>query len=147
MVLPDDTIEVTLQHIGMVSGRKIIKVEAAKAETEEKVLLGEAEIEQPVSAYIFTGQGSQEQGMGMDLYESSPVAAEVWNRADKHFLDNYGKQHLYLSFLLQSLTFFRFRNHQHCQEQPQRAHYSLRWRSWQGHPPELHVHDLRDCGR
>jgi len=90
MVLPDDTIEVTLQHIGMVSGRKIIKVEAAKAETEEKVLLGEAEIEQPVSAYIFTGQGSQEQGMGMDLYESSPVAAEVWNRADKHFLDNYG---------------------------------------------------------
>lgn len=90
MVLPDDSIEVTLQHIGMVSGRKIIKVEAAKAETEEKVLLGEAEIEQPVSAYVFTGQGSQEQGMGMDLYESSPVAAEVWDRADKHFLDNYG---------------------------------------------------------
>ncbi|KAL1301772.1 hypothetical protein AAFC00_005970 [Neodothiora populina] len=90
MVLPDDTIEVKLQHVGMVSGRKIIKVEAANKETEEKVLLGEAEVEQPVSAYVFTGQGSQEQGMGMELYASSPVAKEVWDRADKHFLDNYG---------------------------------------------------------
>ncbi|EMC93050.1 hypothetical protein BAUCODRAFT_151421 [Baudoinia panamericana UAMH 10762] len=90
MVLPDDTIEVRLQHVGMVAGRKIVKVEASKAETEEKVLLGEAEVEQPVSSYVFTGQGSQEQGMGMDLYNSSAVAKEVWDRADKHFLDNYG---------------------------------------------------------
>ncbi|KAK8199917.1 acyl transferase domain-containing protein [Phyllosticta capitalensis] len=90
MVLPDDEIDVKLQHVGMVSGRKIIKIEASNKETEDKVLLGEAEIEQPTSAYVFTGQGSQEQGMGMDLYNSSPVAREVWDRADKHFLDNYG---------------------------------------------------------
>ncbi|KAF1814692.1 beta subunit of fatty acid synthase [Eremomyces bilateralis CBS 781.70] len=90
MVLPDDLIDVKLTHVGMVRGRKIIKVEAASAETEEKVLLGEAEVEQPVSAYVFTGQGSQEQGMGMDLYEASEVAREVWDRADKHFMDNYG---------------------------------------------------------
>ncbi|KAF1987054.1 beta subunit of fatty acid synthase [Aulographum hederae CBS 113979] len=90
MVLPDDEIDVKLQHIGMVSGRKIIKIEASNKETEEKVLLGEAEVEQPTSSYVFTGQGSQEQGMGMDLYASSPVAKEVWDRADKHFMDNYG---------------------------------------------------------
>ncbi|KAK4493919.1 hypothetical protein PRZ48_015105 [Zasmidium cellare] len=90
MVLPDDTIEVKLQHVGMVAGRKIIKIEAQKAETEEKVLLAEAEVEQPVSSYVFTGQGSQEQGMGMELYNSSEVAKAVWDRADKHFMDNYG---------------------------------------------------------
>ncbi|KAF2724973.1 beta subunit of fatty acid synthase [Polychaeton citri CBS 116435] len=90
MVLPDDPIQVKLQHVGMVSGRKIVKIEAANAETEDKVLLGEAEIEQPVTSYVFTGQGSQEQGMGMDLYKSSEVARACWDRADKHFMDNYG---------------------------------------------------------
>ncbi|KAI0193374.1 fatty acid synthase-like protein subunit beta [Xylaria flabelliformis] len=90
MVLPNDDIEVRLQHVGMIGGRKIIKVEASNKETEEKVLLGEAEVEQPITAYVFTGQGSQEQGMGMDLYASSPVAKEVWDRADKYLLDTYG---------------------------------------------------------
>ncbi|KAI1945742.1 beta subunit of fatty acid synthetase [Ophidiomyces ophidiicola] len=90
MVLPNDELVVKLQHVGMVAGRKIIKVETSNQSTEEKVLLGEAEVEQPVSAYVFTGQGSQEQGMGMDLYNSSAVAKEVWDRADKHFLENYG---------------------------------------------------------
>jgi fatty acid synthase subunit beta, fungi type len=90
MVLPNDDIDVKLQHIGMVSGRKIINVEAIKRETEDKVLIGTAEVEQPVSAYVFTGQGSQEQGMGMELYNSSPVAKEVWDRADAHFMENYG---------------------------------------------------------
>lgn len=90
MVLPNDDIEVKLQHIGMVSGRKIIKVEASNKDTEAKVLIGEAEVEQPVSSYVFTGQGSQEQGMGMELYGSSPVAKEVWDRADTHFMENYG---------------------------------------------------------
>jgi fatty acid synthase subunit beta len=91
MVLPRDGIDVRLEHTGMVAGRKIVKVEARNKDTEEKVLLGEAEVEQPVSAYVFTGQGSQEQGMGMDLYASSSVAKEVWDRADKHFMDNYGE--------------------------------------------------------
>ncbi|KAK4134741.1 beta subunit of fatty acid synthase [Trichocladium antarcticum] len=90
MVLPNDDINVKLQHVGMVAGRKIIKVEAINKETEEKVLLGEAEIEQPVTAYVFTGQGSQEQGMGMDLYGSSEVAKDVWDRADKYLMDTYG---------------------------------------------------------
>jgi fatty acid synthase subunit beta len=117
MVLPNDDIDVKLQHVGMVAGRKIIKVVASNKETEEKVLLGEAEVEQPVSAYVFTGQGSQEQGMGMELYASSPVAKEVWDRADKHFMDNYGKSIDVLDRIRIVLTVTRFLYYKYRQKQ------------------------------
>ena len=90
MVLPNDTLQTTMEHVGMINGRKIIKVQTKNIETELPVLIGEAEIEQPITTYVFTGQGSQEQGMGMDLYNSSDVAKEVWDKADKHFINNYG---------------------------------------------------------
>lgn len=129
MVLPDDMIDVKLQHVGMVGGRKIIKVEASNQETEDKVLLGTAEVEQPVTSYVFTGQGSQEQGMGMELYASSPVAREVWDRADKHFMDNYGK----LTLVMVTSTWLmcvRLCYYQHCQEQSKGAYYPLRRTCW-----------------
>ncbi|EER30789.1 fatty acid synthase beta subunit dehydratase [Candida tropicalis MYA-3404] len=90
MVLPNDTLQTTMEHVGMINGRKIIKVKTVNAETETPVLLAEAEIEQPTTTYVFTGQGSQEQGMGMDLYNSSEVARNVWDTADQHFINNYG---------------------------------------------------------
>ncbi|KAI5956395.1 FAS1 [Candida jiufengensis] len=90
MVLPNDTLQTTMEHVGMINGRKIIKVQTKNIETDTPVLIGEAEIEQPITTYVFTGQGSQEQGMGMDLYNSSEVAKEVWDKADKHFINNYG---------------------------------------------------------
>jgi fatty acid synthase subunit alpha len=89
MVLPSDRLETKLSHTGMKNGRKIIKVETVN-QNNEKVVEGTAEVEQPVSAYVFTGQGSQEQGMGMALYDSSPVAKAIWDQADKHFMENYG---------------------------------------------------------
>ncbi|SEI30838.1 YALIA101S01e08768g1_1 [Yarrowia lipolytica] len=90
MVLPNDEIVTRLEHVGMINGRKIIKVTSTNRETEAVVLSGEAEVEQPISTFVFTGQGSQEQGMGMDLYASSEVAKKVWDKADEHFLQNYG---------------------------------------------------------
>lgn len=115
MVLPNDDIQVKLQHVAMIGGRKIIKVEASNKETEDKVLLGEAEIEQPVTTYVFTGQGSQEQGMGMELYDNSPVAKEVWDRADKYLLDNYGMYTSQSSLIIvYLLTRNRFLHYRHC---------------------------------
>ena len=90
MVLPNDKIHVTLNHTAMIDGRKLIKVEARKAETNELVLTGDCEVDQPVTAYVFTGQGSQRKGMGMDLRDSSPVARAVWDRADNYFMDTFG---------------------------------------------------------
>ncbi|KAI1120131.1 fatty acid synthase beta subunit [Nemania abortiva] len=92
MVLPGDSIEVRLRHVAMLSGCKVIEFEAVKTNDSSRdvVLTGRAIVEQPATAYVFTGQGSQEQGMGMDLYEKSTVAREVWDRADSHLLETFG---------------------------------------------------------
>jgi fatty acid synthase subunit beta len=56
----------------MKDGLKIVDV-TIKNEDDVTVLKGTAEVEQPITAYVFTGQGSAEVGMGMDLYKSSAV--------------------------------------------------------------------------
>lgn len=91
MVLPGDEITVEMHHVAMSEGRKVVTVKARNKNTEETVLTAECKIEQAPTAYFFTGQGSQEAKMGMDLYETSQVAREVWDRADKHFDSNFGK--------------------------------------------------------
>ena len=91
MVLPRDKLTISFQHTAMVEGRMVLKVVVYKKDTEEKVLEGEAEIEQATTAYAFTGQGSQEQGMGMALYKSSEVARRIWDEADETLQDLYGK--------------------------------------------------------
>ena len=85
MVLPMTIIEVKLQHVGMVAGRKIIKVEASNKETEEKVLLGEAEVEQPVSRLMSSPDKALRSKVWVWTCTCSPVAKEVWDRADSHF--------------------------------------------------------------
>ncbi|KAH3899970.1 probable Fatty acid synthase subunit beta [Saccharomycodes ludwigii] len=89
MVLPNTVLTTSIKHVGMINGRKLIKVETRNTK-DEVVLTGEAEVEQPYTTFVFTGQGSQEQGMGMDLYEKSEVARNVWDRADIRFKENYG---------------------------------------------------------
>ncbi|PWN49501.1 hypothetical protein IE53DRAFT_363101 [Violaceomyces palustris] len=89
MVLPGDELEVKLRHIAMRGGNKVVKVETFN-QRGEKVIDGQAEIMQPATVYVFTGQGSQEQGMGMDLYKSSPTAKALWDEADGHLRSTMG---------------------------------------------------------
>lgn len=89
MLLPGDELSVKLSHTGMKDGNMVIKVETTN-QRGEKVLDGTAEVAQPPTVYVFTGQGSQEPGMGMDLYNTSPAAKAVWDAADEHLLAVYG---------------------------------------------------------
>jgi fatty acid synthase subunit beta len=89
MVIPDDDLEVKLRYIGMRDGNIVVSIETTNSRGE-KVLTGSAEVSQPTTVYVFTGQGSQEPGMGMDLYNSSPAARAVWEGADAHLLAVYG---------------------------------------------------------
>ncbi|KIJ51487.1 hypothetical protein M422DRAFT_203704 [Sphaerobolus stellatus SS14] len=89
MVLPGERLQVKLKHIGMQHGNYVVKVETFN-ERGEKVLDGTTEVAQPITAYVFTGQGSQEPGMGMELYNNSPAARAVWDGADAHLLAVYG---------------------------------------------------------
>ncbi len=90
MVRPGDRLRVEMQHIAMESGRMVIRVEAFNDESAEKVLDGEAMVEQPPTGYVFCGQGSQEKGMGMSLYASIPEAKALWDRAETYFRESYG---------------------------------------------------------
>jgi malonyl CoA-acyl carrier protein transacylase len=43
-----------------------------------------------MTGYVFTGQGSAEPNMGMDLYSTSSVAKVLWDRANAHLYDKFG---------------------------------------------------------
>ena len=83
MVLPGDDCTVTLKHPCMRDGTMVIKI-ATQNQRGETVLAGTAEVAHPVAMYVFTGQGSQEVGMGMDLYALSPAARAVWDGPNAH---------------------------------------------------------------
>ncbi|KAJ2244396.1 fatty acid synthase alpha subunit Lsd1, partial [Coemansia sp. RSA 455] len=89
MVLPKDKLRTELLHVGMKGGRMLVKGVTSKVDGGP-VLECTAEIEQPATAYVFTGQGSQEVGMGMNLYKESVAARSIWNRADRHMVAKYG---------------------------------------------------------
>jgi fatty acid synthase subunit beta, fungi type len=94
MVLPGEEVRFKYRHVAMLKGKLVVQIQAFKVTTGDRVLEGEAELEQVPTAYVFTGQGSQFQGMGMDLYNSSAVARKIWDDIDRYLLNSYGETQL-----------------------------------------------------
>ncbi|KAJ2358459.1 fatty acid synthase alpha subunit Lsd1 [Coemansia sp. RSA 2618] len=88
MVMPGTALEMQLQHTGFVDGRLKVRVQAFANGT--RVLEGSAEVEQPRTAFAFTGQGAHSRGMGMALYDTSAAARRVWDAADEFMRNQYG---------------------------------------------------------
>lgn len=85
MALPGNELQANVKHIGMRDGNIVVNVRTVK-QRGEKVLEGTAEVVQPSTVYVFTGQGSQEPVMTMKLYNNSLAARSVWNAADSQSL-------------------------------------------------------------
>jgi fatty acid synthase subunit beta len=89
MLLPGATVRVTVNHVAMKKGFRVLSFEACDIATGSKVVGGEAVVDQTETAYLFTRVG-----MGMDLYASCEVARGVWERADQFYSQTYGNPHL-----------------------------------------------------
>ncbi|KAL0957759.1 hypothetical protein HGRIS_001537 [Hohenbuehelia grisea] len=72
MVLPGDQLTVKIRHV-------------RRLDIDDHVTVAQAN-----TVYVFTGQSSQESGMGMDLYNLSAATRAVWDGADTHLLAVYG---------------------------------------------------------
>ena len=89
---PGAEVEISVERTGVLAGDTVIEV-SCRALTEdggELVMVAEAVLAAPRTAYAFPGQGIQSQGMGLEARSRSAAARGVWDRADAHTRDALG---------------------------------------------------------
>jgi len=91
-VVPGEQITVNVVRTGVRSGRTIYEVNAIvhRPTGNLPALTASAELLAPSTAYLFPGQGIQRPGMGMDGYERSVAAKNIWDRADLYTREELG---------------------------------------------------------
>ncbi|THC98395.1 hypothetical protein EYZ11_002114 [Aspergillus tanneri] len=89
-VSPGDRLSIRMDHVAMSQGKMVVDIHVENAALGLTVLSAQAILEQPLIAYVFTGQGSQQPGMGMELDKQSSKAHGVWKAADEYYEKTYG---------------------------------------------------------
>ncbi|HMY09739.1 MAG TPA: acyltransferase domain-containing protein, partial [Marmoricola sp.] len=79
---------ISVERIGINEGDLVVEVTAKAA--GELLMVAEAVLSAPRTAYAFPGQGIQAKGMGMEARTRSKAAREVWDRADAHTKESLG---------------------------------------------------------
>ena len=82
MVQLDDEVEISIERVGRVAHAGLV-LEVTCRIDGNIVSRATAITRAPISAFVYPGQGIQQQGMVLDERAKSPAAREVWERADK----------------------------------------------------------------
>ncbi|KFI63716.1 Fatty acid synthase [Bifidobacterium cuniculi] len=82
MVQLDDEVEISIERIGHVAHGGLA-LEVTCRIDGQVVSRATAVTRAPVTAYVYPGQGIQQQGMVLDERAASPAARDVWERADR----------------------------------------------------------------
>ena len=82
MVQLDDEVEISVERVGKVRHGGML-LEVTCRIDGAIVSRGTAVTRAPKAAFVYPGQGIQQQGMELDARAKSPAAREVWERADR----------------------------------------------------------------
>ena len=89
MVQLDDEVEISVERVGRVAHSGMV-LEVTSRIDGNIVSRGTAIVRAPKSAFVYPGQGIQQQGMVLDERAKSPAARDVWERADKVTCEKLG---------------------------------------------------------
>ncbi|WP_231129315.1 type I polyketide synthase [Bifidobacterium choloepi] len=89
MVQLDDVVDISVERIGRVAHGGLV-LEVTCRIDGNIVSRATAITRAPISAFVYPGQGIQQQGMVLDERAQSPAARDVWERADKLTRDKLG---------------------------------------------------------